>query len=79
MITFKRYGEIEFNTGIVIDDQKVVSIESERMDLHQTLKQIILVERDNILKNNRSFLRQDVSNDISQRYIIDFRKKDPIF
>lgn len=75
MITFKRYGEIEFNTGIVIDDQKVVSIESERMDLHQTLKQIILVERDNILKNNRSFLRQDVSNDISQRYIIDFRKK----
>ena len=46
------------------------------MDPQQTLKQIILEEREIILKNNQSFLRKNVTNDIFQRYIIDFRKKE---
>ncbi|MCB4994270.1 mutanobactin A non-ribosomal peptide synthetase MubA [Streptococcus mutans] len=75
MITFKRYGEIGFDTGIVMDSQKLVLLESENMDPQQTLKQIILEEREIILKNNQSFLRKNVTNDIFQRYIIDFRKK----
>lgn len=75
MITFKRYGEIGFDTGIVMDGQKLVLLESENMDPQQTLKQIILEEREIILKNNQSFLRKNVTNDIFQRYIIDFRKR----